>query len=165
MFLQTVHDIGTHVVAFGEFSLEFIKQGVFLFVFIRFWSKDGLCRVFLKRNSRVLGQSAADLSQVSIIMAIFCTRPTFVSCSACSLETIQITHESSFSKHGLQRRPRFDDFFIARLMHKKSYSIFGRIDFHSVLQYLIIFLGGTLDCEWTPRNDGSKEASKLLSSP
>ena len=141
-------DIGTHVVESGEYSLEFVKQGVFLLVFIRFWRKNELCRVFLKRTGRVLGQSAAELQLISDVMAVFSTSPNIVCCSGSTLETIQAVDNSPFSEHGLQR-PRFADFSIARLMHKESYSVFGRTDFHSVLQYLIIFLGGCLDCEWT----------------
>ena len=34
-------------------------------------------------------------------------------------------------------------------MHKLSYSVFGRIDFFSVEQHLLISLGGSLQYEWT----------------
>ena len=118
-------------------------------MFIRFWRKDELCRVFLKRTGRVLGQSAAELSLISDVLAVFSRGTNIVSCSGCSLETIQKVDSSPYSKHGLQHPLRFEDFSIARLMHKESYSVFGRIDFHSVLKYLIIFLGGSLDCDWT----------------
>ena len=149
MFLQVIHDIQTHVVATEEYSLEFVKQGIFLFVFIRFWRKDELCRVFLKRSGLVLGQGSAELCLVSFVLAAFSTRPNLISSSGCSLETIQATDGSSYSKHGLQRPLRFNDFSIARLMQKKSYSIFKRIDCHSVLQNLIAFLSGSLDLYWT----------------
>ena len=36
MFLTMIEDIGSHVVANNEYSLEFIKRVVFLFVYIRF---------------------------------------------------------------------------------------------------------------------------------
>ena len=149
MFLQVIKDIGNHVLSTGEYSLEFVKQGVFLFVFIRFWRKDELCRVLKKRNGRVLGQSAAEWSLISFIMSVFSTEHNIVSCSGSTLETIQLVDDSPTSKHSLQRPLRFDDFSIARLMHKESYSVFGRIDFHSVFQNLIIFLGGCLDSDWT----------------
>ena len=130
-------------------SLEFVKQGVFLLVFIRFWRTNELCRVFLKRTCRVLGQSAAELHLISDVIAVFSTSPNIVCCSGSTLETSQVVDNSPFSEHGLQRPLRFADFSIAKLMHKESYSVFGRIDFHSVLQYLNIFLGGCLDCDWT----------------
>ena len=149
LFLQAIRDIGTHVVESGEYSLEFVKQGVFLLVFIRFWRKDELCRVLLKRTGRVLGQSAAELHLISDLMAVFSTSPNIVSCSGSTLETVQTVDNSPFNKHGLQRPLRFADFSIAKLMHKESYSVFGRIDFHSVLKYLIVFLGGCLDQDWT----------------
>ena len=82
-------DIGTHVVESGEYSLEFVKQGVFLLVFIRFWRKNELCRVFLKRTGRVLGQSAAELQLISDVMAVFSTSPNIVCCSGSTVETIQ----------------------------------------------------------------------------
>ena len=82
-------------------------------------------------------------------MAVFSTSPNIVSCSGSTLETIQIVDDSPINEHGLQRPLRFADFSIAKLMHKESYSVFGRIDFHSVLQYLIVFLGGCLDQDWT----------------
>ena len=111
--------------------------------------KNELCRVFLKRTGRVLGQSAAELQLISDVMAVFSTSPNIVCCPGSTLETIRAVDNSPFSEHGLQRPLRFADFSIARLMHKESYSVFGRIDFHSVLQYLIIFLGGCLDFDWT----------------
>ena len=82
-------------------------------------------------------------------MAVFSTSPNIVSCSGNTLETIQSVDDSPINEHGLQRPLRFADFSIAKLMHKESYSVFGRIDFHSVLQYLIVFLGGCLDQDWT----------------
>ena len=149
MFLRTFHDIGTHVVASGEYSLKFVKQGIFLFVFLRFWRKDELCRVFLKGTGRVFGQSSAELCLISFVIAAFSTRPNIVSCSGSTLETIHLIDSSPYCKHVRQQPMRFDEFSISRLMQKQSYSVFGRIDFHSVLQYLIIFLGGSLDCDWT----------------
>ena len=149
LFIQTMHDVAEHVVASGEYSLEFVKQGVFLLVFIRFWRKDELCRILLKRTGRVLGQSSAELYLIADVMAALSTSPNHVSCSGCTLETIQLVDSSPYFEQGLQRPLRFEDFSIARLMHKESYSVFGRIDFHSVLKYLIVFLGGCLDCNWT----------------
>ena len=147
--ILTIRDIAEHVVASDEYSLEFVKQGVFLLVFIRFWRKDELCRVFLKRTGRVLGQSSAEQCLISYVMAALSTSPNLVSCSGSTLETVQLVDNSPYFKYGLQRPLRFEEFSIARLMHKESYSVFGRIDFHSVLKYLIIFLGGCLDCDWT----------------
>ena len=129
--------------------MEFVKQGVFLLAFVRFWRKDELCRILLKRTGRVLGQSAAELPLISDIMGVFSTSPNIVSCSGSTLESIQTVDDSPINEHGLQRPLRFADFSIAKLMHKESYSFFGRIDFHSVLQYLIVFLGGCLDQDWT----------------
>ena len=47
---------------------------------------------------------------------------------------------------------------VAKLMHKKSYIVFGRIDFFSAVQYLIIFLGGCLELE---RNLFASQLSKV----
>ena len=144
-----MRDVASHVIASGEYSLEFIKQGVCLLVFVRFWRKDELCRVFLKRTGRVLGQSSAELGLISNVMAAVSTSPNIICCSGSSLEKIHLFDNSPYCEHGLQCPFRFEDFSIASLMHKESYSVFGRIDFHSVLKYLIVFLGGCLDCDWT----------------
>ena len=33
-------------------------------------------------------------------------------------------------------------------MHKKGYSVFGKIDFFSVLQFIVVSLGNSLDLDW-----------------
>ena len=121
--------------------------------------------MFLKRTGRVLGQTSAELCLISSVMATFSTRPNLVCCSGSTLETIRRIDDSSYSKHGLQRPLRFDEFSVAKLMHKKSYSVFGRIDFHSVLQYLIIFLGGYLDCDSTLLTPVLAKVCRILSVP
>ena len=70
-------------------------------------------------NWESLGQSAAELCLISFVMAAFSTRPNIVSCSGSTLETINLIDNSPYSKHGLQRPLRFDDFSIAKLMHKQ----------------------------------------------
>ena len=33
-------------------------------------------------------------------------------------------------------------------MHRKNYSVFGRIDFYAVIKHIVVCLGGSLDLEW-----------------
>ena len=44
-------------------------------------------------------------------------------------------------------------------MHKRSYSVFGRIDFFSVMRQLLVSLGGSLDEAWAV---SSPELSKVI---
>ena len=46
-------------------------------------------------------------------------------------------------------------------MHKSKYSVFGQIDFFSVLQALVVSLGGSLTEEWAMR---SPELTKVSTS-
>ena len=70
-------------------------------------------------------------------------------CSGSTQKFIQLVDNSPLTQHGVQRPTTFDDIALKRLMHRDSYSVFGRIHFFSVLQYLVVNLGGSLQLEWT----------------
>ena len=67
----------------------------------------------------------------------------------------------SITIDGVQSCLRFEHFSLSRLMHKTSYSVFGKIDFFSVLQALMASLGGSLLEDWVVR---SPELTKVNSS-
>ena len=84
LFLQSIEDIGTHVVEKGYYSLELQVNGVFLNLYIRFWHAGQLVRVFLKRTGRSQGKTLAELSLVSYVMTAISTRPGIVACLGAS---------------------------------------------------------------------------------
>ena len=148
LFLEMMNDVGTHVVAASEYSLEFAQDGVFVLVFIRYWRDDQLCRVFLKRTGRLLGLNQAAIRLVSFVMGVFSTKPHLVSCTGSTLNTVILLDQCPYSAFGVQSTPRFEELSIKSLMHKKGYSVFGKIDFFSVLQFIVVSLGNSLDLDW-----------------
>ena len=148
MFLELVEDLATQVNSSGEYAVEFATDGVFLLSFVRFWHGDQLCRVFLKRTGRVQGQTQAEVCLISYIMGAISTRPRLVNCTGSSARTVQLIDQSPYSPCGVQSTPRFEELNLTTLMHKKSQSVFGRIDFFSVLRYLVNSLGGSTELDW-----------------
>ena len=150
MFLERIEDLGTQINSSGEYAVEFVTDGIFLLSFVRFWHGDQLCRVFLKRTGWVQSQSQAEVCLISYIMGVISTKPRLVNCTGSSACTVQLIDQSPYSPCGVQSTPRFEDLNLSTLMHKKSQSVFGRIDFFSVLRYLVISLRGSseldLDC-------------------
>ena len=148
MFLELVEDLGTQINSSREYAVEFATDGVFLLSFVRFWQGDQLCRVFLKRTGRVQGQTQAEVCLISYIMGAISTRPRLVNCTGSSVRTVQLIDQSPYSPCGVQSTPRFEELNLSTLIHKKSQSVFGRIDFFSVLRYLVISLGGSSELDW-----------------
>ena len=148
MFLEIIEDLGSQINSSGEYAVESATDGVFLLSFVRFWHTDQLCRVFLKRTGRVQGQSQAEVCLISYIMGAISTKPRLVNCTGSSARTVQLIDQSPYSPYGIQSTPRFEELNLPALMHKKSQSVFGRIDFFSVLRYLVISLGGSTELDW-----------------
>ena len=137
IFVQVLDDIGHHVVSTSFYAVEFEVKGVFLFLPLRFWKDKQLCRVL-----RVLGRTSAEVALLSGHLAAISTRPSLVSCSGCSLELVQLVDNSSLFPLAIQSPQSFEELFLQKLMNKRTHCVFGRIDFVSVLQYLVVFLGG-----------------------
>ena len=147
IFVRMLDDLGQYIVAEGQFAVEFELRGLFLFMHLRFWCDNQLCRVVLKRTGRTVGQTQAEKHLFPSLLGAISARPNPVCASGCSLEFVQELDESPLFTFGVQSFKRFDEVSLAKLMHKDSYSVFGRIDFFSVLKYLIVSLGGSLDME------------------
>ena len=148
MFVELVTDIATQINANGEYSVEFACNDVYMLAFVRFWRGDELCRVFLKRTGRLQAPTEADICLISYIMGAFSTSPRLISCTGCSMRTIELLDVSPYSTFSVQSPPRFEELSLPQLMHRKSQSVFGRVDFFSTLRYLVTSLGGCLELGW-----------------
>ena len=144
-----IPNLSNDILTDGQYSIEFESQGVFLLMQVRFWKKNRLCRVYLLRTGRTTRRLAAELRLLSILLAAISPEANLVCCSGATQNFIQLVENSPLTRHGVQRPTTFDDIAIKRLMHRDSYSVFGRINFFSVVQYLVISLGGSLQLEWT----------------
>ena len=82
-------------------------------------------------------------------LAAFSTRPDLVAFLGATPKVVRLLDQCRFFSHGVQSPCMFDALSVSNLMRKRSYSVFGRIDFFSVLQFLLISLGGCLVLELT----------------
>ena len=71
-----------------------------------------------------------------------------VACSGYPVEFAKTIDQSEYFSQGVQSCFRFEQLSLARLMHKASFSIFGKIEFFSVPQALMVSLGGSLTENW-----------------
>ena len=149
IFQQIIPHLGNEILTSGQYAVEFEPQGVFLQLYVRFWKGDRLCRVYLARTGRTTGQTSAEIRLVATLLAGISCEAELVCCSGATHGLVQLLDRTTFRRHGVQRPTLFDEIAIKKLMHKDSYSVFGRIDFFSVMQYLVICLSGTLQMEWT----------------
>ena len=127
MFLELATDIATHVNLNGEYAVEFATDGVFLFIFIRFWTSDELSKVFLKRTSCLQGQTSAEMCLISYLNGVLSTTPNLICSTGCSVRSIQLIDQSPYSKFSVQSPPRLEEFNLPQLMHKRCSSFFARL--------------------------------------
>ena len=142
MFNEVIRDKGHHVALNREYALEFPNDDVFLLIFRRFLS------TFLKRTGRTQGQAQAEVNLISHVMGVLSTHPQLVSITGSISCTVQLLDKSPYSDYALQSPPRFEDLQIQALMNKKSSSVFGRIDFFSVLPNHNVSLGASFELDW-----------------
>ena len=148
-FVCGLEDISTCVLESGRFSLEFERRGHYLEMHVRFWKQETLCKVFVCRSGLFNKDIEGELGSLSRFLSAVSTEPDIVACSGCPLSFIQTVDKSPIFKHAVQFPYRFDNLKLEKLMHKKSFSVFGRIDFFSVMKQLLVSLGGSLEESWT----------------
>ena len=142
--MEMMNDTATHVVSSSEYALKFTHDGVFLLVYIRFWREGQFNRIFSERTGRLVGLTQAEISLVSFVMGAISTSPNLISCTGSIFWTNQLLHQCPNEKYGLHTPPRFTEVYPNSLMHWRIFSIFGRIDCFSELQYLVLSLGISL---------------------
>ena len=147
--MSALGDIGDQVLAMEAFSIEYEEQGQFIYVHIQFWKGEDLCKVKLCRFGQTVPFPTGHIGALSRVMSAITKRPNLVSCSGCPQDILRSLDKSSLFNRGIQQSFRFSELDLARLMHRDMYSVFGRIDFFSVLEHLILSLSGSLTERWT----------------
>ena len=137
------------------FGIEFENDGVYHYLSALFWKGTELCRIYIYRSSLPSSDLAGEMRSLSRLRSVASTHWEIVACSGCPADLIRVIDCSEFFTRGVQRHLRY-------LMHKSSYSVFGHIDFFSVLQALLVSIGGSLNEEWALR---SPELSKVNNFP
>ena len=148
LFLCAIQDISSQVITEGAYSLEFENRGQSRYLSIRFWKENSLCKVQLARCGRVYSSPASEISLISQVVAAISLTPDIVCVSGCPLEVLMILDDCTFTGKGLHYPFRFENLSFTKLMHKRTASVFGRIDFCSVLQFLLVRLEPTLGLPW-----------------
>ena len=127
---------------------------------VNIWKDSELCRVFICRSSRATTDVTGELGCLSRFLSDVSTKRGIVACSGCHSDLPRAIDESEYYNQGVQSCLRFEHFSLPRLMHKTSYSVFGKIAFFSVLQSLLVSLGESLMEDWVIR---SPELTKVSS--
>ena len=159
VFLRCIEDIGHHVNASGFYSLEFEYKGSYSVMSVRFWKDDSLVKCQLSRYPSSTDLAVGQLQSIAKVLSAFSAGPQIVCLSGCSLATLRTLETSTLLKKGIEYPFRFHSLSLSALMHRKEGSVFGRIDFHIQLKYLIAFLSG---CQCEPWIVRTPELSKVL---
>ena len=149
VFITGISDIGDSINNFGAYSVEFEERGQFCFMSVRFWKENTLCLVTINRFARTVAHPTGFFGTLSRLISAISTQSGLVPVSGCPPEVFQALDEDSYFKKGVQFPFRFDEFELPRIMHRQNFSVFGRVDFFSVLEHLILSLRGTLYQSWT----------------
>ena len=136
-----MEDIAEQVTSEQCFSIEFERMKTFRFMSIRFWKGSELCRVFVCQSALSSADLTGELGCLARLLSVTSTRVDIVASSGDPVGLIQTLNQSSVFNREIQTCFRFDSLDLPTLMHKLSYSMFGKIDFFSVLQALIVSLG------------------------
>ena len=68
--------------------------------------------------------------------------------SGCTFDVLQTVEKSALLKKGIEYPFRYQVFYMHKLMQKRKGSVFGRIDFYTQLEYLLVYLAQYLDEPW-----------------
>ena len=148
IFNCSMCDLAERIASTQCFVLEFENVGINWLMSVKFWKGDSLCRVFICRS----GLLSTDLN-----------RELGVACSECPVELIQTIDHSDYLSRAVQSCFRFEHLRLQTMMHKPTYSLFGRIDFFSVLKSLIVSLGAATGEDWVLQSPDLAQVSILHS--
>ena len=159
-FKRAMEDIAEQVTNEQCFSVEFEKRKTFRFMSVKFWKGSEWCRVFVCRSALPSTYLTGELGCLARLLSVTSTRVDIVACSGDPIGLIQTLNQSSYFNRGIQTCFRFDSLDLPTLMHKLSYSVFGKIDFFSVLQALVISLGNSNAESWALKSTNLSRVSR-----
>ena len=143
-----MEDIAEQVAASQHFGIEFERRGANRFMFLRFWKGAKLCRIFICRSGLEGTGLTKKLGSLSRLLSVISTAHDVVAISGCIVDLIRTVDKHPSYPRGVQSCFRFESLNLQTLMHKMNYSVFGHIDMFSVLQCLLVSLGGSLSEDW-----------------
>ena len=115
------------------------------------WKGHELCRKTVCRSWLPSSELAGELGSLARLLSVVSTKEDIVACSGCPADLLRTIEEMISSTRALQGCFRFSRLDLPHIMHKISFSVFGHIDFFSVLKGLVICLGRSLREDWVQR--------------
>ena len=161
-FNCALRDVAEQVSGLQCFGLEFEDQGSDRFMSVRFWKGQTLSRVIICRSSLPTTDLTGELGSIARLLSAISTKADVVACSGCPSILIRTIDEIPTSVRAVQSCFRFSQLNLSKLMHKQNYSVFGHVDFFSVLRGLIISLGGSGDEDWVQRSPVLAKVSDFI---
>ena len=143
-----MEDMAEQIAATQCFGLEYERVGVNKLMSVRFWKGDSLCRVFVCRSGLPSADLTGELGSLSRFLSVVSTKADIVACSGCPVELICTIDRCALFPRAVQSCFRFQHLDLQTMMRKPTYSVFGRIDFFSVLKSLLVSLGSAANEDW-----------------
>ena len=134
------------------FAIEFEDRGPNRYMTARYWEGQNLHRVLICRSQLPATDLTGELGSLSRLLSVVSTKADIVACSGSSVDLLRTIDYSPLFSRAVQSCFRFDQLNLPKMMHKTSYSVFGHIDFFSVLRGLVISLGGAHSEDWYQRS-------------
>ena len=142
-----ISDLAEQIATTQCFGIEFENVGLNRLMSVRFWKGDFLCRAFVCRSGLPSTDLTGELGS-SRLLSVVSTKADIVACSGCPVELIKTIDHSDLFSRAVQSCSRFEHLRLETMMHKPTYSVFGRIDFFSVLKSLMVSLGAATGEDW-----------------
>ena len=148
VFNCMMEDVAEQIIASQHYGIEFEKRGANRLMSLRFWKGAKLCRIFVCRSGLSGVGLTEEMGSLSRLLSAISTAPDVVAISACAVDLIRTVDQHPSYPRGIQSCFRFELLDLRTLMHKVNYSVFGHIDMFSVLQCLLVSLGGCVSEDW-----------------
>ena len=142
--------------------MEFEDSVPFCTIFIRFWREGHLISVRICRFGSGNRFPVGHLGSIARLLSAFSTQNNIVSCSGCPSSILKALDKSPLSSKSVQYPFRFEDHNLQTLVRRSDCTVFGNIDFYSVLQYLVVFLGRAQHQTWLSEAPHLMEVRKFV---
>ena len=129
---------------------------------VMFWKGSELCRVLFCRSSLTITDVTGELGSLSRFLCAVSTKPDYVACVGSHSDLAKTIDVSEFYTPGVQSCFRFEYLTLSKLIPKSSFSVFGKIDFFSVLKALVVSLGDSLTEGWAVRSPEHTKVTNLV---
>ena len=164
IFNCLLSDLAEQIATTQCFCIKFENVGLNRLMSVKFWKGDSLCRVFVCRSGLPSTDLTGELGSLSRLLSVVSTRADIVACSGCSVVLIKTIDHSDFLSRAVQSCFRFEHLRLETWMRKPTYSVFGRIDFFSVLKCFMVPLGAATGEDWVLQSPDLAQV-RILCSP